>query len=68
MRVSDPADPQESRGAPESESARRRRVAEVFGDVLPDVTDDERDERDGHRGGGGDSERWLRAQVPPHHG
>ena len=47
------------------DTARRRRVAEVFGDVLPEVTSDERDDRDGERG---DSDRWLRAQVPPHHG
>ena len=29
---------------PEDEAARRRRLAEVFGDVLPDTTSDERDE------------------------
>ena len=45
---------------------RRRRLAAVFGDVLPDTTRDERDDAapdDGNRG-----EAWLRAQVPPHHG
>lgn len=62
---------------------RRRRLAEIFGDVLPDTTSDERD-RDGSRaaadgsgaGGGRDGgesresagDRWLREQVPPHHG
>ena len=47
----------------EPEWRRRRRLAEVFGDVLPDTTGDERG-----RGDGGTSEEWLRRQVPPHHG
>ena len=51
--------------ARDEERARRRRLDEVFGDVLPDVTGDERDEQDG---GSADREAWLRAQVPPHHG
>ena len=46
------------------EAARRRRRAAVFGEVLPEVTGDERDDS-GERPG---SEEWLRAQVPPHHG
>jgi hypothetical protein len=46
---------------------RRRKRAEVFGDVLPEGTRDDQDEP------GGDSERdaseeWLRRNVPPHHG
>jgi hypothetical protein len=46
---------------------RKRRLAEVFGDVLPDTTSDERDpgEQSG-RDDGGDA--WLKEQVPPHHG
>lgn len=49
---------------------RRRRMAEIFGDALPEQTRDEcaearADERP--RGGAGDEE-WLRRQVPPHHG
>ena len=48
----------------ESAEARRRRIADVFGDVLPDTTADERDpEGQDDRG-----DSWLRAQVPPHHG
>ena len=50
----------------ESPEARRRRIAEVFGDVLPDTTGDERDADGGEDQRDGDS--WLRAQVPPHHG
>jgi hypothetical protein len=49
----------------EAEAARRRRLDEVFGDVLPETTSDERDDRDA---GGDASDRWLRDQVPPHHG
>lgn len=48
------------------QARKRRRLAEVFGDVLPDTTRDERDP-DGSREGG-DSEQWLKDQVPPHHG
>jgi len=46
---------------------RKRRLAEIFGDVLPSTT---RDDRDQPRGGTGESasDAWLRRQVPPHHG
>jgi starch synthase len=44
----------------------RRRRAEVFGDVLPESTRDDRDPG-GSRGGGTDDD-WFRSQVPPHHG
>jgi hypothetical protein len=50
----------------EADWQRRRRLAEVFGDVLPDVTGDERDDSPGDDEPAG--ERWLRSQVPPHHG
>jgi hypothetical protein len=53
-------------GPDESAEARRRRLAAVFGDVLPDTTDDERDPEGPDDRRDGDS--WLRAQVPPHHG
>jgi hypothetical protein len=45
---------------------RRRRVTEVFGEVLPAQTSDDRDPGDPDEGGG--HEDWLRRQVPPHHG
>jgi len=48
------------------ESERRRRRARVFGDVLPEVTRDERGDGPGERGESSDD--WLRRQVPPHHG
>lgn len=43
---------------------RRKRLAAIFGEVLPDTTRDERSEPDG----GEDDDEWLRRQVPPHHG
>ena len=55
-----------NRPAEDSESQRRRRIRSVFGDVLPETTEDERDPQ-----GSADDEsqdRWLRSQVPPHHG
>jgi hypothetical protein len=58
------ASPEESpQPAAETEWQRRRRLAAVFGDVLPETTSDERDESDS-----GMAEEWLRRQVPPHHG
>jgi hypothetical protein len=45
---------------------RARRRAEVFGDVLPETTRDERDDPDARERRDGDT--WLREQVPPHHG
>ena len=67
-----PESPQESPPeSPEGSTAweRRRRLAEVFGDTLPETTSDERDEPAPKRADGetaGDA--WLREQVPPHHG
>jgi hypothetical protein len=55
--------------SPETAEERRRRLAAVFGDVLPDTTGDERDARDANDvRGDGCSDAWLRDQVPPHHG
>ena len=57
---------------PEEETAweRKRRIAAVFGDVLPETTSDERDDASAAKNDGGESatDRWLKAQVPPHHG
>jgi hypothetical protein len=52
----------------EQEWQRQRRLAEVFGDVLPDTTTDERDPSDAVDGSTERSEAWLKEQVPPHHG
>lgn len=46
---------------------RRRRLAEIFGEVLPDTTGDEREPQD-RRKRESPGDRWLKSQVPPHHG
>ena len=51
----------------EDDEARRRRLAEVFGDVLPDTTSDERDEESADPSST-TRDDWYRDQVPPHHG
>jgi hypothetical protein len=45
----------------------RRRLDEVFGDVLPATTNDERDDRDPGYDGRGDADADLLADRPPHH-
>jgi hypothetical protein len=63
----DPAEPAPSSppaSTPLSAEARRR-LAEVFGDVLPSTTADERDDRDGATEPDRDSR--LLADRPPHH-
>ena len=53
----------------EGDWERRRRLAAVFGDVLPETTRDERDPDERPREASEDAgEAWLKAQVPPHHG
>jgi hypothetical protein len=49
----------------EEREARRRRLAEVFGDVLPEQTSDDAAEPETRPDG---AEEWLKRQVPPHHG
>jgi hypothetical protein len=66
VHVSDEADvPDEEERRAERE--RRRRREAVFGDVLPETTNDERDP-EGAAPVEGVGDAWLRAQVPPHHG
>ena len=53
------------------EARRRRRLAEVFGDVLPESTRDDQPDPDTSRASGdagGRDDDWFRDQVPPHHG
>jgi hypothetical protein len=47
------------------EAERLRRRADVFGEVLPDRTSDERGDDEPESI---ETEVWLRRQVPPHHG
>jgi hypothetical protein len=58
---------QPRKGKPESEWERKRRLARIFGDVLPDTTRDERDDAERRRADRG-TEAWYREQTPPHHG
>lgn len=53
---------------PEPEWQRKRRLDRIFGDVLPDTTSDEREPGSPPDGEDPPGERWLREQVPPHHG
>ncbi|MFI9451586.1 hypothetical protein [Amycolatopsis sp. NPDC052450] len=46
-----------------SRAEKRRRVDEIFGDVLPDTTSDEREP--GQRSP--DSDSWFLENRPPHH-
>ncbi|PUA82521.1 hypothetical protein [Nocardioides currus] len=57
---------EDQRDQPEPEWVRRKRLAAVFGDVLPDETSDDRPPSSKRDEGLGDD--WYREQVPPHHG
>lgn len=50
----------------EPKRAPRDVVNAVFGEELPSTTSDERDSD--HREDYTDRDRWLRDNVPPHHG
>ena len=50
---------------PAEREKRRRRLAEVFGDALPEQTSDDADEPQTRPDG--DDDR-IRREVPPHHG
>jgi hypothetical protein len=45
----------------------RRTLDEVFGQVLPDTTSDERAERDDSGGRSGTGDDWYHENRPPHH-
>lgn len=51
----------------EPEWERKRRLAAVFGEVLPDTTTDDLPDAT-PEATETTSDEWLRAQVPPHHG
>jgi hypothetical protein len=53
-------------GREETDWERRRRLAAVFGEALPETTSDER-EPEGESESD-PAEAWLKSQVPPHHG
>jgi hypothetical protein len=51
-----------------AERERRRRAAELLGDLMPDTTSDESDEGWSEKDEGGTRDDELRRDVPPHHG
>lgn len=56
---------------PAQRAERRRRLAEIFGEVLPEQTSDDvgaASDRAERRTEEKVQEDWLRSQVPPHHG
>jgi hypothetical protein len=64
-------EPEERESAdPRAEAERRRLLAAIFGDVIPEQTSDDADEGDAsdRRTGEKAQEDWLKSQVPPHHG
>ncbi|KRF12920.1 hypothetical protein [Nocardioides sp. Soil796] len=61
MATQDP--PEEETPEPETAWQRRKRLAAIFGDVLPETTGDERG-----ADSSGKPDDWYRSQVPPHHG
>ena len=66
--MNDSQHPERPEKPAETDWERRKRLAAVFGDVLPETT---RDERDGDEPSAAEAKRtdeWLRSQVPPHHG
>jgi hypothetical protein len=64
-----PEQDREREPAAEPDWKRKRRLAEIFGDALPETTSDERDPgASSGTSGESASERWLKSQVPPHHG
>ncbi|WP_200958027.1 hypothetical protein [Nocardioides sp. Soil805] len=57
--MSDPGTQESGPEPTEPEWVRRKRLAAVFGDVLPEQTSDD---------ASGKGDDWYRDQVPPHHG
>lgn len=63
--MTDSADEKSSSRRPDDDRrrAKDRKLDEVFGDVLPDTTSDERDPGTSRAGG----EDWYHENRPPHH-
>jgi hypothetical protein len=49
----------------QSRKPARDAVNNIFGDALPEISTDERDESSPDDGA--EHDRWLRENVPPHH-
>jgi hypothetical protein len=60
-----------SGSTPRELAEKRRRLAEIFGEVIPEQTADDlpgSDDGSDRRTEEKAQEDWLRSQVPPHHG
>lgn len=53
---------------PRERAERRRRLARIFGEGLPEQTRDDLDPGEDEATAEERSEEWLRRQKPPHHG
>lgn len=60
------AEPDDVSEAKEPEWKRKQRLARIFGDVLPETTQDEQEDSATSKESATD--RWLKSEVPPHHG
>ena len=58
---------QGERGPDDGAREYQNELAAVFGEVLPDTTSDEQDPESAEQRDEA-QDRWLRSQVPPHHG
>lgn len=58
-----PRDEHEPQRRPEPPRRSRRELDEVFGDVLPETTSDERDAKPGRSS----ADDWYLENRPPHH-
>ncbi|MET0966209.1 MAG: hypothetical protein ABWZ02_07430 [Nakamurella sp.] len=64
--MNQPGTPHDKPSAPAKPPVSRRTLDEVFGDVIPDVTSDELDDRS--ESADRDADLWYRDNRPPHHG
>ncbi|MCW2750883.1 MAG: hypothetical protein JWR83_1993 [Aeromicrobium sp.] len=62
-----PSSPDPAHGLSKREIERRKRAAELLGDLLPSTTTDDTDEGWGEQAAPTSDEEFLR-DVPPHHG
>ena len=54
--------------SPREKAERRRRLARVFGEELPEQTRDDREPDEDAATAQQRADDWLRRQKPPHHG
>ncbi len=67
--VTDQQPPGQSPRPRDTARERKQRLADIFGEVLPETTSDERTPSDSRSAAGDDAARmrWYRENRPPHH-